>query len=62
MIRRFLEDSQPIREVATGFGVNECMAHKWLAHYRVEGQRAGQPLLSSHDSRQTNRRTLDQRD
>ena len=37
MIRRILEDGQPIREVARGFGISERTARKWLARYRTEG-------------------------
>jgi len=37
MIRRILEDGQPLREVARGFGVSEHAARKWLARYRAEG-------------------------
>jgi transposase InsO family protein len=37
MICRILEDGQPIREVAAGFGVSERTARKWLACYRAEG-------------------------
>jgi len=37
MIRRVLEDGQPVREVARGFGVSERTARKWLARYRAEG-------------------------
>ncbi len=37
MIRRILEDGQPVREVAAGFGISECTARKWLARFRAEG-------------------------
>ncbi|WP_114189461.1 leucine zipper domain-containing protein [Microvirga aerophila] len=37
MIRRVLEDGQPVREVARGFGISEHTARKWLARYRAEG-------------------------
>ena len=37
MIRRILEDGQPVREVARGFGISERTARKWLARYRAEG-------------------------
>jgi transposase len=37
MIRRILEDSRPVREVAAGFGIGERTARKWLARFRVEG-------------------------
>lgn len=37
MIRRILEDGQPVRTVARGFGVGERTARKWLARYRSEG-------------------------
>ena len=37
MIRRVLEDGQPVGEVARGFGVSERTARKWLARYRAEG-------------------------
>jgi transposase InsO family protein len=37
MIRRILEDSQPVRAVARGFGISERTARKWLARYRAEG-------------------------
>jgi transposase-like protein len=37
MIRRVLEDGQPGREVARGFGISERTARKWLARYRAEG-------------------------
>lgn len=40
MIRRILEDGQPIREVARGFGISERTARKWLARYRTEGPSA----------------------
>jgi transposase-like protein len=37
MIRRILEEGQPVRAVARGFGVSERTARKWLAHFRAEG-------------------------
>jgi len=37
MIRRILEEGQPIRGVAAGFGISERTARKWLARYRAEG-------------------------
>ncbi len=37
MIRRILEDGQPLRAVAGGFGISERTARKWLARYRAEG-------------------------
>jgi transposase-like protein len=37
MIRRIIEDRQPVREVARGFGISERTARKWLARYRAEG-------------------------
>ena len=37
MIRRIIEDGQPVREVARGFGISERTARKWLARYRAEG-------------------------
>src|SRR3954454_3510149 len=37
MIRRILEDRQPVREAARGFGISERTARKWLARYRAEG-------------------------
>jgi transposase len=37
MIRRILEDGQPLRAVARGFGISERTARKWLARYRAEG-------------------------
>ena len=37
MIRRILEEDQPIREVAAGLGISERSARKWLARYRAEG-------------------------
>jgi transposase InsO family protein len=37
MIRRIVEDGQPIREVARGFGISERTARKWLARYKAEG-------------------------
>jgi transposase-like protein len=39
MIRRILEDGQPIREVARGFGISERTARKWLARFKAEGPR-----------------------
>jgi transposase len=39
MIRRILEDGQPVREVARGFGISERTARKWLSRYRAEGPR-----------------------
>jgi transposase len=36
MIRRIIEDGQPVREVA-GFGISERTARKWLARFRAEG-------------------------
>ena len=37
MIRRIIEDGQPVREVARGFGISECTARKWLARFKAEG-------------------------
>jgi transposase-like protein len=37
MIRRIIEDGQPVREVAGGFGVSERTARKWRTRYRAEG-------------------------
>ena len=37
MIRRIVEDGQPLRAVARGFGISERTARKWLARYRAEG-------------------------
>jgi transposase len=37
MIRRILEDGQPVREVARGFDISERTARGWLARYRAEG-------------------------
>ena len=37
MIRRILEDGQPVREIARGFGMSERTARKWLARFKAEG-------------------------
>ena len=37
MVRRIVEEGRPVAEVATGFGVSERTARKWLARYRAEG-------------------------
>ena len=37
MIRRVIEDGQPVCEVARGFGVSERTVRKWLARYRAVG-------------------------
>ncbi|WP_201865200.1 leucine zipper domain-containing protein [Microvirga soli] len=37
MIRRIIEDGQPVHEEAQGFGVSERTAGKWPARYRAEG-------------------------
>jgi transposase-like protein len=51
MIRRILEDGQPVREVAAGFGISERTARKWLARLRAEG-------LSGLDNRSSCLRTV----
>jgi transposase len=37
MIRRLIEDGQLVREVASGFGISERTARKWLSRYKAEG-------------------------
>jgi len=37
MIRRILDEGQPLREVARGFGISERTARKWLARFKAEG-------------------------
>ena len=37
MVRRIVEESRPVAEVAAGFGVSERTARKWLAPFRKEG-------------------------
>ena len=37
MIRRIIEDGQPVREGAQGFGISERTARKWLARCQAEG-------------------------
>ncbi|WP_147023615.1 leucine zipper domain-containing protein, partial [Microvirga aerophila] len=51
MIRRVLEDGQPVREVARGFGISERTARKWLARCRAEG-------LSGLDNRSSRPKTV----
>jgi transposase len=51
MIRRVIEDGQPVREVARGFGISERTARKWLARFRAEG-------LSGLDNRSSRPRTV----
>jgi transposase-like protein len=38
MIRHIIEDGQPTREVARGFGISARTARKWLARYRTKGR------------------------
>jgi transposase InsO family protein len=57
MVRRIIEESRPVGEVAAGFGVSERTARKWLARFRREGpaglqNRSSQPRLVAN-------RTLD---
>jgi transposase-like protein len=35
MIRRILQEGQPVREVARGSGIGECTARKWRARFRA---------------------------
>jgi transposase len=51
MIRRVIEDGQPVREVARGFGISERTARKWLARFRAEG-------LSGLNNRSSRPRTV----
>ena len=44
MIRRILEDGQPVREVARGFGVSERTARKWLAKAGYDPAFGARPL------------------
>jgi transposase-like protein len=37
MIRCILQEGQPVREVARGFGVSKRTARKWLARFKAEG-------------------------
>jgi len=38
MIRRIVEEGQPVPVVAAGFGISDRCAFKWLARFRAEGQ------------------------
>lgn len=51
MIRRILEEGQPIREVAAGFGISERTARKWLARFKIQGP-------SGLDNRSSSPRTV----
>jgi transposase InsO family protein len=37
MVRRIVNDQQPVGEVAAGFAVSERTARKWVARWRAEG-------------------------
>jgi transposase-like protein len=37
MVRRIVEEGRAVAEVASGFGVSERTACKWLARFRSEG-------------------------
>lgn len=55
MIRRITEDGRPVAEVATGFGVSERTARKWLARRRAEGpagleNRSSRPKSALNDT------------
>jgi transposase InsO family protein len=54
MIRRIVEEKRPVREVASGFGISERTARKWLARWKHEG-RAGLENRSSRPRRVVNR-------
>jgi transposase InsO family protein len=47
MIRRILEEGQPISDLAAGLGISERTAHKRLARYQAEGP-SGLENRSSH--------------
>ena len=54
MIRRILDEGQPLREVAAGFGISERTARKWLARFKAEGP-SGLENRSSHPRTVANR-------
>jgi transposase InsO family protein len=54
MIKRIVEDHRPIAEVASGLGISERTARKWLARWKREG-RAGLENRSSRPRTVANR-------
>ena len=54
MVRRIVDESRPVAEVAAGFGVSERTARKWLGRYRKEGP-AGLENRSSRPTTVANR-------
>jgi transposase InsO family protein len=53
MVRRIIEDKQPLDEVAAGFGISARRAREWLKRFRMEGP-AGLENRSSRPRRIAN--------
>jgi transposase InsO family protein len=53
LVRRIVEEKQPVEVVAAGFGISQRTAHKWLGRFRQEGV-AGLENRSSRPRRMAN--------
>lgn len=56
LVRRHIQDAEPLAELAAQAGISLRTAYKWLARYRSGGVAA---LVDRRSGRRTQRRTLD---
>ena len=56
LVRRHIQDAEPLADLAAQAGISLRTAYKWLARYRSSGVAA---LVDRRSERRTQRRTLD---
>jgi len=56
LVRRHIQDAEPLADLAAQAGISLRTAYKWLARYRSGGRAA---LVDRRSERRTQRRTLD---
>jgi transposase len=56
LVRRHIQDAEPLADLAAQAGISLRTAYKWLARYRSGGRTA---LVDRRSGRHTKRRTLD---
>ena len=56
LVRRHIQDAEPLADLAAQAGISQRTAYKWLARYRSGGRSA---LVDRRSGRRTQRRTLD---
>jgi transposase-like protein len=56
LVRRRIQDAEPLAELAAQAGISLRTAYEWLAHYRSGGRAA---LVDRRSERRSQRRTLD---